>query len=216
MSDAPRDPVARWNRAVALAHEDDGPEALAEVLAMSDEEVERQLIEDGVDLKELDARADAAFDAFMEKLELREKPNGEEAQPASTEAGVWALQPTQVLPGRERRYTSARFALITAGTVMCFVLGFLGTRQAPETPQVKVPDAGAAPKQAPIADLQAQARGLRDRARGAYDRGALDECLSELDEARSLDPAGDDTVTVRALRRAAIEALVTEQKKKEK
>jgi uncharacterized Ntn-hydrolase superfamily protein len=60
--------VDRWNDIVREAYTvDEAPDA-REVLEASDEEIERQLREAGVDLTECDAKADTTYEAMVAKL----------------------------------------------------------------------------------------------------------------------------------------------------
>jgi hypothetical protein len=59
--------VEKWNRAVREAYAGDDPSDASSVLEASDEEVERQLREAGVDLDAEAASADATYEAMLAK-----------------------------------------------------------------------------------------------------------------------------------------------------
>jgi hypothetical protein len=81
MNEKPKTPIAKdkpvpsavdeWNRIVREAYAGDDDEdaaACAAILAASDEEIERQLREAGVDVEAEDAKAQATYDAMVAKL----------------------------------------------------------------------------------------------------------------------------------------------------
>jgi len=216
MSKKKRTAVERWNGAVVEAEAGAAEQALAEVLAMSDEQVERQLALAGADVAAVDARAGAAFDAW------RARAKGEEAEPPSTEGGAWVAPVegagrTKGVPRRGRQERTRVIALTAAAAAAAATVGvatYLGTRAPPETPDVKTPDVGPAPKVAPSADPVAEGRALRAEALAACARGAFRECLDGLDAARGRDPKGDDAAEVRAARQRAGEGLAKEEKQK--
>ena len=82
----------RWNDAVRVAFERDDDPALTEdqaipgpeaILAMSDEDLERTLLEAGVDLAALEAKADAACAKFRAHMANADAPPPSE-EPAAT------------------------------------------------------------------------------------------------------------------------------------
>jgi hypothetical protein len=95
--------VEKWNRAVREAYAGDDPSDASSVLEASDEEVERQLREAGVDLDAEAAAADATYEAMLAKhfphaanktssnSETDVDPPSEAAWVATTESNVVAM-----------------------------------------------------------------------------------------------------------------------------
>ncbi len=152
-----RSATQRWNRAVAEAHADAPPlepgatdaeakQALAAVLAMSDEEVERELRRAGVDLDAFGAESGREFDALMAKTGgATSEP---EAAAADDEGGAWVAKVEAPVSGRRgsargrgrKGYAIAYAAAAAAATVG--VTTYLATRPPKETPDER-PDASA-------------------------------------------------------------------------
>jgi len=90
----------RWNHAVREAYIVDAPEppamddeakkALADVMAMTDAEIEAELVRAGVNLEEEDAKAAATYDAMLAQLArweaARTAAQGPPASPEKTSA----------------------------------------------------------------------------------------------------------------------------------
>ena len=74
-----RSAVERWNHAVHEAYLDDAAELMKVVLAMTDEEVDAELVKAGVDLKALDAKADAEYERFKALYEAKMGPKPKES-----------------------------------------------------------------------------------------------------------------------------------------
>ena len=95
---------------------------------------------------------------------------------------------------RERWHRELALASVL---VLVVVVGWVLARKRPDAPQI----AHDPPHVVPRAEI------LRGEAERECARGAFRECLDKLDEAKRLDPAGDDTPSIRESRRAAERAL---------
>ncbi len=108
----------------------------------------------------------------------------------------WAPRVRQRV-NRMRKHLKSRWArevaaLAALGVALaCLWLAWNRWHTTTEAP-VAVPERIASPREI--------AEGLRHDAEEALRRGAYDEALERLDRAQGLDPAGDDTETMRALR----------------
>jgi hypothetical protein len=188
-------PVAIWNVLLDQAREDDAFEAIVSATdALSDEQVEAELHLAGVPLAELHAAALASL--------------GESA-PALPDQPVQAVAQVVRLPSIEKpkRRRPAVFWLAAAATTATAFGGVLyatlhsPSQPAPEPAPVPSPSSPAPVVSAPP-DLVA-ARDLRARARDALAMGYATQCLDLLDQAKSIDPAGDAAPDIVALRRKA-------------
>jgi hypothetical protein len=147
-----RTAVERWNDAVRIAHEHDdasdrteeervpGPEA---VLALSEEELDRQLREAGVDLDALHAQADAACEVYKAHVAKVDPAPPSEAPEtwvmSSRSPSMRAVRPTR----RSRAPLIACVAAAAAGAVG--VASYLAAHNPPEKDVTPKPDAGAPP-----------------------------------------------------------------------
>ncbi|MDP8999005.1 MAG: hypothetical protein M3O46_02725 [Myxococcota bacterium] len=150
------------------------------VLAMSSEQRRRELEAAGVDLRELDARADALHKIHPALRERR------------AEGGAWVPRPPPAPPRsiapRWAMLLAAALAMaIMAGVGVPFVMGLLRHD----------PDASSAP----LANRSAQQ--MRLRAFAACEHRQWQDCVDLLSAARDLDPAGDSDERVQAAWRAA-------------
>ncbi len=156
MSDKTQGPkrtgAERWNDAVRIAYErDDDPAATdaeaipgpEEILAMSDEQIERQLREAGIDLAALDAKADLACETYKERVAKVEPA------PTSEEPAAWVAS-RQTVPSTSRvRATRGRVALVACAVAVAAgavgVAAYLASRSPPQKDVTPRPDAGHAP-----------------------------------------------------------------------
>ena len=219
MIEKQRDPIARWNAAVAEAgdselSDDDAKEALAEVLAMSDDEVKQELARDGVDVAAMHARAGAAFDAFMAKPAASGAASDDPDAPrrASTdEPWVARAEPAVLIPHATRvvTWSFARVLGVAAAIAISGAGIYLAARSPAPPPVVRKPE----PEVPPVptvernADLIAEASKLRAKAMAACASGGFAECVLGLDAAREMDPAGDGVAEVKAARKRAAEGM---------
>ncbi len=158
------------------------------LLALSDEEVEQQLVADGFDLDKV--RADAA--AMPEKL----------AALAAKEADAARANPVAAVPAAPIPFPFYRrhpvLLLVAAATLTLAGVGaalalrgdipFLRQENGPSSPREKTPE-------------QKQAAVLRQEARTACELQDAVTCGAKLEEARLIDPAGEKTAEVVETRR---------------
>ncbi len=149
-------------------------------LAKTPEEHRRDLVAAGFNLDEVNAKADALFASLQ--------------PPASIAPGAPAASPAPVSaarPGRPGLAVVVPIALALAAAVALVVEAErspppVASPPRPETPAERVDS-------------------LRREAREACGQQEWQACLEDLDEARALDAAGDQTPEIQALRRAAAE-----------
>jgi DNA-directed RNA polymerase specialized sigma24 family protein len=147
----------------------------------------------------------AAHDAKGTEWMVRAKAYGEKEVDIARQEGV---PPARVrkrigrLLGkmRERSHALAAIGVLVVIAVAALRWATRDTQEAAPAPNAPhaLPSAGASPDRAPD-----RARMLRERALEECDAGRGAECLRLLDQARAVDPAGDDDARVRAARSAA-------------
>ena len=154
-------------------------EIIQKTLAMSDEEIERELASDGVDVAALDARLAARGAALFAKNSAAATATEKKRSVRSKVAmgfGAGALTTGSVLA-----------ALAQAGAI---------TIQTGVATQSTGATAGPTIEPSPAE--------LRKAAFEACGRGHWKECLNRFDEAKSYDPAGDADPEVQAARKRAL------------
>jgi hypothetical protein len=163
--------------------EPDPEEEMERVLAMTPEQRREELEAAGVDMNELHAKADAWHERFVQAAAEAEKKaaQGATAEPARTRS----------LPPKPQRRSFV--SLAAAASVVAVAGGVV------YTVALRPPEPVASPDQRTAADL-------RKRAFDACSREQWKECLAGLDEAKRLDPAGDEAAAVQAARRRAGQA----------
>jgi len=178
--------------------------------AMSDEEVAKRLAKAGV----TEADQQAALARQRKKLEARlraDTPKG-----LAPEARLRADTPVKreaVRRWRPRNVIAVAFgggvAFVAAMQLLLVSFGamFVGVGAMPTTPIPSVTAAGA-PDAGPVS---AEAHELRYRALSAYTLGHYAECLQLLDQAKAIDPAGDEAMEVWAARTSALHFQPTTQ-----
>ena len=220
MSDRPKAPegqgqkrarsaVDRWNHAVreAYAQPKVDPDARA-VLEASDEEIERQLREAGVDLAAEDAKADATYEAAVAKFG-RDHHNASALAHATDMGPPSSASPRVVsIRSRGRRFVEELpYYAAAAGVIGAIVgqsAGFFGQ------PQVAKPDRPDHVAPAPV-DPIAKAKALRERAVTECARKDWEKCRATLTEAFKLDEDGASAFGVESLRREANEGIAKEE-----
>ncbi|HEY5146015.1 MAG TPA: hypothetical protein VII82_04580 [Polyangiaceae bacterium] len=150
---------------------------LEAVLAMSPEERRRALEEAGFDIEKVHAQADA-----LHAEAARQAPVA--VPPAAPAAAVAAPRPK-----RPR-------ALVVVPTVLAMAAGVALVVKLATPP----PPVGSAPPQDPNV---VRAEAIRRTARDACQAQHWQVCIIELNEAKALDPEGDEEPDVQALRREA-------------
>jgi RNA polymerase sigma factor (sigma-70 family) len=130
---------------------------------------------------------------------LRES-EGETLDEIAREAALPAPRVRQRVSRLRRHFQTRWLALGAAGLALLIAIGLelRGWHQAPPLQPVIAREA--------VTPLE-RARALRDDALQKCRAEAYPECVAELDEAKALDPIGDDTSAVRDARSAAQEAL---------
>ena len=165
-------------------------EEIEGVLAMTPEQRRAELEAAGFDMKELHAKADA----WAEKKE-----------PSRSQRPQVRSRPP--MPERQRRPPVFWFAAATVAAAAAGGLVYALTHPG-APPQVPSPPA---PSSAPAPELQSEkliaASDLRRRALAACEASRWDACLSQIEEARMLDPAGDEAPEVKAARKKAVDEI---------
>jgi hypothetical protein len=193
--------VEIWNVLLEQAAEDDAFEAAAAATdALTDAQVEEELRLAGFDVAELN---DAALSVLAEAAP---------AQPLEPVQAVAQVVPLPSLEKAPKRRRPAVFWLAAAAAATTATVGggvLYATLHAPSRPSPPAPEPTVAPTPstpAPVVpappDLVA-ARDLRARARDALAMGYATQCLDLLDQAKAIDPAGDQAADVVALRQRA-------------
>jgi len=165
--------------------EPDPEEEMERVLAMTPEERRKELEAAGVDMNELHAKADAWHERFVQAGAAAEAK-------AKAGQGASAGQPrTRSLPPKPPRRSFVNLAAMAAVVAVAGGVVYTFAMRPPEP--VASPD-------------QRTAEELRKRAFDACNREQWKECLAGLDEAKRLDPAGDEEPAVQAARKHAVQA----------
>lgn len=203
MSTTQLGPLEVWNVLLDQAREDDAFEAAAAATdALTDAQIEAELRLAGFQMTEVHRDVLAALEEH--------DPIPSALEPVQAVAQVAPL-PAVASIDRPRRRRPAVFWLAAAATTATVGGGVLyATLHAPSQPSPpSLPEPAPVPSPstpAPVIpappDLVA-ARDLRARARDALAMGYSTQCLDLLDEAKVIDPEGDQTPDVVALRRRA-------------
>jgi len=176
-----RSPAEAWDALEKMADD----EEVERVLALSDEELDKEL-------------ADAGFDP--EKVRAQGQALGERLARESAPAIAPALATgAAVVPIRPRRSTTMRVFTLMAATlsVLVVLVGVLPRVHDWLHPPV---DVGAGQKPTP-------AQAMREKAFLACDAQRYAECLRLLDDARATDPGGDRMPQVEEYRQRAESGL---------
>jgi hypothetical protein len=204
VSTTPLSSLEIWNVLLDQAREDDAFEAVvAATDALSDEQVADELRLAGFQMAEVQRAALAP----LAELGLLPPASEPAMQPVQAVAQVVPLPSID----RSKRRRPAVLWLAAAATTATVGGGVLyATLHAPSQPSPIVPEPTVAPPpstSAPVVppppDLVA-ARDLRARASDALAIGDAAQCLELLDQAKTIDPAGDEAADVAALRRRAM------------
>jgi hypothetical protein len=180
------DPARGWLFVEKLLADDD-PERLDKA---SDEEVERQMREQGVQV----SRVPGAEELLAKAAARAAKPDASRSQ----ESGV-KVTALPVRPGRPR-WMALLAAAAIGGLVVAVVMNQRETPVAHPRPH---DDSGGQVEPTP----QERAAKLREEAFAACREARWAECESKLGEAKRLDPAGDADPRVRAAHDAALGGL---------
>jgi hypothetical protein len=194
----PASAVEIWSVLLEQAAEDDAFEAAARATdALTDAQVADELRLAGFDVAEL-------HDAALALLAGSAPPHNPE--PVQAVAQVVALPSLDGLDSTRRRRPAVLW-LAAAATTATVGGGLLYATLHSPSPPAPVP-APSPPPSAPAPVVSAPpdlvaARDLRARARDALAMGYATQCLDLLDQAKAIDPAGDEAADVAALRRQA-------------
>jgi hypothetical protein len=220
-----------WNALVDEAGEDE----IERAASVSVEEAERELAAAGFDVAAERARASAFLDAQERgdrRGDRREDVEASVVEASVVEASVADVSRApvaepeevavaaveQVAPRRAAEREPRRrprpvvvwlaaAATLTVGGGVLYAALHQPPAPGPESPHAPLPSTPA-PVESVVPDLVAASH-LRVRAAAACDAKQWSTCLQDLDEARTMDPAGDDAPTVKSLReRATRESLV--------
>jgi hypothetical protein len=186
----PRDPKDLWNDLLAEA----GESEIDEAASVSVEQAERELAAAGFDVKA--ERANAA--AFLDELE---------GKPAQPPASAPAAAPRRRRPRPAVLWLAAAATATATGGLLYAALHnpTPAPSPAPSSPPT-TPSTSPTPSTPPLI-ASASPTDLRLQARAALDAGRPVDCLSLLEQARALDPAGDAAPDVTKLRAAAVRAM---------
>jgi hypothetical protein len=157
---------------------------LEAVLAMSPEERRRALEEAGFDIEKVHAQADALHAEAVRSA-------ADAATPVAV-APAGAVPVAAIAAPRPKRPR----ALVVVPTVLAMAAGVALVVKLATPP----PPVGSAPPQDPKV---VRAEAIRRTARDACQAQQWHVCIIELNEAKALDPEGDDDPGVQALRREA-------------
>jgi hypothetical protein len=174
-----------WKQLVAEV----GDEEVERAASVTRAEAEAELRAAGFDVAAERARAEAFLDALA---------NREATPRAAPREGRRGLPPAVVLFGTAALAAAAGAAL------------YATTHRPPEQPVAPLPPPTTPPSVVPTAPPASlvTAADLRRLAAADCDAHEWDACLAHLEEARALDPAGDDAPAVRKLRAEAIPGIL--------
>jgi hypothetical protein len=193
-------PRKRTPEEVFAAIEEQGHDDEAErILALGDQDLDRELHQAGFDPAAVRARGRAIGEEMKTRAAAPEVAPVASATPA---APAVPAADAKVVPLRARRWiVPAAVAVASAAASVALILSDQPDHPTtPETSGPPGPAAGQVPPPASAAELRAQAR-------AACDRQAWAECLAKLDAARAVDPAGDGDLWVQTARATAKQAL---------
>jgi hypothetical protein len=146
----------------------------------------------------------AGFDVAAERAKAAafvEAPGSAVSSSPATETAPRAPEPT-LHKGRRARVlwlaAAASFAVVLGGAV------YASLQSPPPVGHAPPPTPSGSAPVVPTADDLAIAAGLRHKAAAACDAKQWRVCLADLDDARAVDPEGDDVPAVKMLRDEAI------------
>ena len=213
-----RDPEQLWR---ALAKEADADErAFQEAANATVAETEKALADAGVDVKTERERG-AALRRQLEARVAARKARAAAAAAAEKAAVKTSASPPSRSSRRQPRQVPA--TLVWLGVTVGAAAGGIGVYVSSHPPiSGLLPGGGSTatshPVEPPPPTLPEPVSAADHRRLGltACDESRWDECLAELEVARSLDPDGDDAPEVQAARRRALAALLGGLKPKRK
>jgi DNA-directed RNA polymerase specialized sigma24 family protein len=153
-------------------------------------------------------QAGASQDAQSTLEWMAREGEGEKLEAIAEEEKVPAARIRQRV-SRMRRWMKERWLAELAAAAALVVVAFLAWRifHKEELITQPVPEKKPSPSSLPDEPVLERARALRDKAFEDCDRSAWKDCLDKLDEAKGLDPAGDNDSRVGSARARASDAL---------
>jgi hypothetical protein len=183
---------------------------LEKVLAMTPEERRRELVAGGLDLDQVRARADAVVASLSGAPTVPPLPavaHSPAVAPLPTVAPLPAVAhspPVALVPLRASRATRAPWKRLRPTVVVSLgVAAAAGFALVIATASAPSPRGGPIGVPSPTSTPASRVESLRRDAREACSKRSWQTCLDKLDEARTLDPKGDEAPAVQALRRSA-------------
>jgi hypothetical protein len=169
----------------------------------------RELVDDAIDraatvsVAQAEAELKAAgFDVAAERAKASAFLDALGSEASSPAAKETALRPTE---GTRRKGPRARVVWLAAAASLAAIGGTLYARLQPELVGSAPPPTSSRPAPiVPSATDLAAAANLRRTAADACDAKQWSVCLAKLDDARAVDPGGDDALAVKTLREKAI------------
>jgi hypothetical protein len=187
-----------WQQLLDEAGEDE----IASVLSLTPEQVEAELAGHGIDTAAERAKADRFLDDLT-------------ASAASPLQAVLKPLPREITTPRRRPRTALVLLAAATTAAAAGALAYSALHHAPAPPESPPQPAPPAPPTTPappvVPDLVAAAQ-WRDKAVAACKGAQWEECLADLDRARALDAAGDDTPLVKSTRDKAIRGMTSKPK----
>ena len=204
-----------------------GEDAIDGAATVSVAQAEAELKAAGFDVAAERAKANAFLDALVGEASSAEaeRPTAREAATRAIETarspaegtrpaegarpaeGKRPTEGTRPADGTRRKASRARVVWLAAAAFLAVVGGTVYEELHPEDFAGHPPPTptGSAPVVPSATDLAAAAE-LRHKAAAACDAKQWSVCLAALDEARAVDPGGDEAVAVKALREKAVAA----------
>jgi hypothetical protein len=204
-------PSARevWRKLVAEAGEED----IELVASLGVEDVERELAAYGFDV----AAERGKGEAFL--AELAGEPEASGQRPVTAAHAVENVRAARRFDDERRRRPGAMaFVIATVAAAAAGGVVYELTHRAPEppgpSPSPSPSPIAPSPVEAPQRDLVAA--DLRRKAAASCDVKRWAECLEWLDEAKKVDPAGDEAPEARGLRERAMRGVGEKPEGKDK
>jgi hypothetical protein len=154
--------------------EADAADEAERILALSDEEIDRELVEAGFDPEELRAQGRELGEKLERQMDARK---AEGAKAGAMVDGAHGAQVVELSEAPPRRAKRARWVVLLAAALAAIAVGLV--------PAVSMVGQGR-PSSAE------RAAALRQRATRECAEKKWQECLGDLDAAKRLDPAGED------------------------
>jgi hypothetical protein len=191
-----------WDALVKEAREDE--DEFQRAASASVEEAERGLAASGLDVEAEREKAGEWRREIEQRVAARKRKELEEA------SRTRSSPPERSSPPAVLWLVAATVGAAIGGGL---VYGAMHHAVPPVAPPAPSP-APSTPRSPPPPPDPVAARDLRHQARWECDDQFFDTCLADLDRARALDPAGDETPEVEAMRAQAIHQILVGPKPK--